>query len=145
MKLPKELPKQSERTLIFVSDSTRAKWYLADERDMKKMGSFLKPKPEYTDREGDFSDSMGNRHSRAPKMDVLAVHEERMFCKEVIKQLENALRSTKAQRIIVAMPAAIKKQVERLLPANIKNKIKQWHVANLYRFSGIDIAHRLLK
>ncbi|HBF67477.1 MAG TPA: hypothetical protein DDW36_03575 [Candidatus Magasanikbacteria bacterium] len=131
MQLPKELPEQTEKTLLFVTDTTRAKWYLIDGRAMSKAGSFLNPKPEYTGKERMPHEIIENQHQ--------------VFCKQAARHLEDALRTIGVHRIVIATPHNIKNQFEHVLSANVKQKIRTWHDTNLYRFSGMDIARRLLK
>lgn len=131
--IPKHLPAFKNTTLLFVSDTTRAKWYRIFDKEIEKIGSIERKKPEYTDLKGHFN------------IDEIERNELDLFSKDLARNVALALKSTKAKHAIVCVPQRIKGAFLKGLPAEAKKKIIKEHDANLYRFNGLEILKLLYK
>ena len=131
--IPFHLPEFKTPTLLFVSDTTRAKWYLLNGKDISKVGGFERKKPVYSD---------DTRHNN---IDEIEINELEHFSKDAAEALMRETKAAGAKHVIVCVPQRIKSFFDKHIPAPFKKKIIRHHDANLYRFAGLEVLKMLYK
>lgn len=131
--IPKHLPDFKTITLLFVCDTTRAKWYVIKGKELKKTGTIERRKIEYADK--------GDRFN----LDEIERVELDSFSKKLVESLAKETKVTGAKHIIVSVPQRIKGAFEKCLSPDLKKKIILHHDANLYRFNGLEILKLIYK
>lgn len=134
MKLSQTLPQFAKDTALFVVTGTEeADFYLAHDGDLKKVASFMVPKPHYSDRE-DFGRKGSVVFESGDKASQLKKAIRREFLQGVKDNLKKIAGSAAGiTAVYVLAPSEVKKEVVAVLPAKLKPKLKKIISGNFHK------------
>lgn len=147
MKISKLLPQfENEKALLVVLSSQSGVFYLGQNYELSKIGSFTVPKPHYSDKEGRYA-----QRSRGKTISVGAVREldKVGHNKEVLRELVATIKKLKQSHDInqtyLYAPPYLMRQIKTSLKKIISDSYTMSFTGNYYDFHPTDLLQMINK
>lgn len=142
MQLPQDLQHFPTSTLLIVSDSIAAKFWLAGGDELEQIDSVSLPRERKQDAEGSYVSSDGSRTGDANEYDdTERLHQ---FEHLLVDKLNHLTREHGIARIHLVMPAEIEHAVAHHLPQDVAAKLAKPVHADLMKDDMLDVVRRVI-
>lgn len=142
MQLPQDLQHFPTSTLLIVSDSIAAKFWLLGGDEMEEIDSVSLPRERKQDSEGSYVSSDGSR-TGAPNQadDTERLHQ---FVHLVVDRTARLTREHGITRIHLVMPVDMERTISQHLPSDVSTKLTKPVHADLMKDDMLDVVRRVL-
>ena len=143
MKLPRQLQRFPEPTLLVASDEEIARFWLAGGEALETLDGVALAPEQKSDSEGAFASYDGSRVA-GPASDRHDTPRKEKFAKQVAERVVKLLREGHATGVRLAALPEIMHRVEAHLPNDVTRKVLSRTEKNLMKMSEVEIVGAML-
>ncbi|OGL73745.1 hypothetical protein A3E39_03835 [Candidatus Uhrbacteria bacterium RIFCSPHIGHO2_12_FULL_60_25] len=143
MKLPRELQRFPDPTLLVTTDEERANFWLAGGDSLETLDGIAIAPELKSDREGAFTSVDGSRVA-GPSADRHDTPRKEKFTKQVAERIATLIREGHATGVRIASLPEILHRIEAHLPEDVKKKVLGTTPKDLMKMNEVDVVKVLI-